>query len=98
MIYLDDIKQILKENQMIFEKYGVEIEGLFGSYVHGRQKENSDLDILISPNGSKPFGIFALIRLENELNDLLGLKVDIAVKRSLKPAIGKYILKELVPL
>lgn len=93
---INSIITTLKDNRSIFEKYGTDLIGVFGSYVRGDATSRSDLDILINPNGTKPFGIFALIHLEDELNNLLGIKVDLAVKRSLKPFIGKQILEEVV--
>ena len=37
-------------------------------------------------------------RLENEIGDALGLKVDLVEKRALKPTIGQRILAEVVPV
>jgi hypothetical protein len=95
---IDEIINLLKKNRKIFEKYGVDLIGVFGSYVRGDSNEDSDIDILINPDGTKPFGLFALMHLEEELNKLLGLKVDLAIKRSLRPVISKYILKETVKI
>ena len=38
------------------------------------------------------------IRLENELTEILGIKVDLVMKSALKPRIGKRILSEVVQL
>jgi hypothetical protein len=69
---------------------------LFGSYVRHEESKNSDLDILVT--FTKPPSLFKLIRLENHLSDLLGVKVDLVMKDSLKPAIGRNILREVVPV
>jgi hypothetical protein len=45
---------------------------------------------------SKPPSLFKFVRLENHLSDTLGVKVDLVMKDSLKPAIGKHILREAV--
>jgi predicted nucleotidyltransferase len=95
---LNEIITILKDNKDLFDKYGVDLIGVFGSYVRGNSKQNSDVYILINPNETKPFGLFALMHLEDELYCELGIKVDIAVKRSLKPVIGKHILEEIVEI
>ena len=95
---LDEIINKLKESQALFDKYGVELIGIFGSYVRGDAEQNSDIDILINPNETKPFGLFALMHLEDELNNELKIKVDLVVKRSLKPVIGKHILEEVVEI
>jgi len=36
--------------------------------------------------------------MENYLSDTLGVKVDLVMKDSLKPAIGKVILNEATPV
>ncbi len=76
------------------EQYNVASLEVFGSYVRHEQRKNSDLDILVTFN--KPPSLFKFVRLENYLSDTLGVKVDLVMKDSLKPAIGKNILREVV--
>jgi uncharacterized protein len=38
------------------------------------------------------------IAIENYLSDLLGVKVDLVMKDSLKPKIGQRILREAIPV
>jgi len=78
------------------EQYNVATLEVFGSYVRHEQRKNSDLDILIT--FSKPPSLFKFIRLENHLSDILGVKVDLVMKDSLKPAIGKNILREALAI
>ena len=70
--------------------------GLFGSYVRHEQTPQSDLDVLVEFD--QPPSLFEFIRLENQLSDLLGVQVDLVMKEALKPAIGRRILQEYVPL
>lgn len=79
---------------MLVEQYNVASLELFGSYVRHEQQKDSDLDILVT--FSKPPSLFKFVRLENHLSDTLGVKVDLVMKDSLKPAIGKNILREAV--
>ena len=76
------------------EQYNVATLEVFGSYVRHEQRKDSDLDILVT--FSKPPSLFKFVRLENHLSDTLGVKVDLVMKDSLKPAIGKNILREAV--
>ena len=76
------------------EQYNVATLEVFGSYVRHEQRKNSDLDILVT--FSKPPSLFKFVRLENHLSDVLGVKVDLVMKDSLKPAIGKNILREVL--
>ena len=65
---------------------------VFGSYVRGEERKNSDLDLLVTFDEVPT--LFMFVALENYLSDSLGIKVDLVMKDSLKPAIGKYILEE----
>lgn len=78
------------------KKYHVTSLEVFGSYVRHQQRKNSDLDILIT--FSHPPSLFKFVRLENELSDALGVKVDLVMKDSLKPHIGQRILREAIPV
>ncbi|MBL7117814.1 MAG: nucleotidyltransferase domain-containing protein [Candidatus Syntrophoarchaeum sp.] len=43
---VEEIKKILRTHkEELMEKYGVQGIGIFGSYVRGEQKEDSDIDI-----------------------------------------------------
>ena len=51
----DKIKKFLKKHEAeLKEKYGVKEIGIFGSYIRGKQKKNSDVDILVEfyPNAN----------------------------------------------
>ena len=85
---LVELKPVMKEN------FKVKTIGLFGSYVKGREKEKSDLDILVE--FEEPISLLKFIALENYLSDSVGVKVDLVEKSALKPRIGKRVLKEVV--
>lgn len=57
-------------------------------------RPDSDIDLLVDyfPN-ARP-SLFDLIGMTNELSDLLGRKVDVGVKRALKPRFRDRILAE----
>jgi len=85
----DIIKKLQREREMLKEK-GVKKIGLFGSFLRGKQKPRSDVDILIE--FKKPtFDNYAevLILLEK----VLRRKIDLVTKSSLRPEL-KYIIKE----
>jgi uncharacterized protein len=88
---------ILRQHQTeLADRYKISSLGLFGSYVHNRQRKGSDLDILVEFDD--PPSLLGLIELEYYLDDLLGVKVDLVLKDSLKPRIGRRILAEVVPV
>ena len=91
---LSEIKiKLVKHLSYLRKKYYVQNIGIFGSYVRNEQKNTSDIDILVI--FSNPISLFDFIDLEDELSELLQIKVDLVSKSALKPFIGKHILKEV---
>jgi predicted nucleotidyltransferase len=91
---VEDIKRILLRNKAELRKrFKVKTIGVFGSYVRGEQKRQSDVDLLVE--FEEPVGLFEFMDLEMYLTDLLGVKVDLVSKKALKPHIGERILKEV---
>ncbi|UCH90211.1 MAG: nucleotidyltransferase family protein [Thermoplasmata archaeon] len=93
---LDSIKKKISEHKdYLKDKYGAVEIGIFGSYVKSRQKKGeSDIDILVDFEDG--ITLLKFIEMENYLSDQLGIKVDLVMKRALKPRIGKQILKEVI--
>jgi len=56
---------------------------LFGSYVNGEAGPESDLDILAEFSGRK--SLMQLARLERELSELVGIRVDLLTESSISP-------------
>lgn len=93
---LEPIMTVLREQYpLLAREYQVATLELFGSYVRHEERQDSDLDILVT--FIKTPSLLKFIRLENYLSDLLGVKVDLVMKDSLKPAIGRRILQEAIP-
>ena len=85
----------LAQKKADIQKFGVRKIGLFGSYVRGEQKENSDIDILIEFEKEKTtFDNFMGVCFY--LDDLFkGEKVEVVTTGGLSKYIGPYILKEV---
>lgn len=91
------IKVKLEElKPLLVKKFGIKRMSLFGSYIKGKEKKGSDLDILVEFAESADLSLLDFIRLENYLSKTLGVKVDLIEKETLKPRIGEHILKEMV--
>jgi predicted nucleotidyltransferase len=87
----------LREHMPILrEKYSVKALELFGSFVKSQQKGESDIDILVE--FSNPIDLFTFVELEEFLSKVLGRKVDLVMKDTLKPRIKERILKEAIPV
>jgi len=91
---LSEIKEVLEKHKAeLANKYHVSQIGVFGSYVRNEQTSQSDVDILV--DFSAPISLFEFIDMEEELSNLLNIKVELVSRRALKPYIGEYILKEV---
>lgn len=56
--------------------------GLFGSYVRGEQTQSSDIDILVK--FSQSYSLLQLLKMENDLSEKLGTKVDLITEGAIK--------------
>jgi uncharacterized protein len=92
---LDEIKKILQQHKPeLSENWKVRSLGIFGSYVRGEARKSSDLDLLVEIDDPR-MGLLRFIALENYPSDLLGIKVDLVEKETLKPVIGRHVIEEV---
>jgi predicted nucleotidyltransferase len=94
---VEEYRRVLREAMpRLREEFGVDTLSLFGSRLRGDHRDDSDLDVLVT--FWKTPGLFRYVELEFILSDLLGVKVDLVSKKSLKPRIGERILAEAQPV
>ena len=75
------------------KRYPIEEIALFGSYARGEATEDSDIDLLVNYQGSDAWNF---LDLHEELENMLGKKVDILSKRAVKDRFWALIREELV--
>jgi hypothetical protein len=90
---MEKLRAVLPE---VAKRYGVDSLGVFGSYVHGKQRPDSDLDVLVTFK-TVP-SMLKFVELENYLADYLGLRVDLVMQSALKPNIGRVVMEEVRPV
>jgi len=92
---IEQIKSVFSQHMdYIKEQFHVVELGCFGSFVKNSQREDSDVDVLVSfEKGHKDF--FNYMRLKNYLEDITGLKVDLVIKEAVKPQIEERIFSEV---
>ncbi len=89
----DQIFKLLEKERDSIRRLGVNRLGLFGSFVRGEQKPDSDVDILVEME-SNTFG--AYVEVLDFLEDLFGRKVDLVPEEDIKPLLRNRILREVV--
>lgn len=89
-----EIKNIILSH---LKEYNPVTIGIFGSFARGENKKESDLDILVEFKESP--SLLTLIKLENDLSEILGIKVDLITNGALKnKRIKKSIKKDLIKI
>ena len=89
-----EVKNIILSRLKKFDPQKV---GIFGSFARGDNKKGSDIDILVE--FKKIPSLLALIKLENDLSEILGTKVDIVTTGALKnKRIKESIKKDLISI
>ena len=83
---IDSIVNYLKQNQ-------VKEIGLFGSFARNEMKESSDIDILVEYKRGTT--LLDIVRMKQELNELLGRKVDLVSKNAVRSSVMNYIKQDL---
>ncbi len=80
----------------ILKNAGITRSFIFGSYVRGEQREDSDIDLLVEyPKG---LSLFDVAELKYKLEDALGTKVDLVDMHRIKSRLKSYILSEQMPI
>ncbi|WP_448192488.1 nucleotidyltransferase family protein [Azospirillum sp. sgz301742] len=87
------IDQLQAMQPALRRRYPIRGMGVFGSYVRGEQREDSDLDVLVEIGEGMTLPDY--VGLQMELSDALGIRVDLADKASLRRRIGQRILAEV---
>ena len=89
-----DILNVLDQNRSHLKELGVRRIELFGSFLRGEQRSDSDIDLLAEfEPGQKTFDAFMELALF--LESVLQHRVELVTVESLSPYIGPHILMEV---
>lgn len=78
------------------EENGISYLGVFGSYIMGDFRKDSDIDLLVKVK--KNATLLDLVRMERGLAKIFGKKVDLLTKNGLSKYIRERIVKEAKPI
>jgi|SRR4051812_33416875 predicted nucleotidyltransferase len=76
------------------QRYSVKELSIFGSRARGDNRPDSDIDLLVDFLPGSRIDLIQFIELKLELQDLLGIPVDLGEKSALKPHAREQILSE----
>ena len=74
-------------------QHGANKIGVFGSYSRNEARADSDLDLMVWFNEQK--SLLGIIRMERELSELLGVKIDLLTEQAVSPHLKDRIRQEL---
>jgi len=86
------IEQVKRKILPVLQRYDVVRAAIFGSLARGETKQGSDIDILVEFAGEK--SLLDLAGLKIELEELLGVRVDVLTYGSLHPLLKDKVLSE----
>ena len=72
-----EVRDMIPRIQRFFAKQPVNRAYLFGSCSRGEETPDSDIDIMIDLDKSKPIGLFQYVNMKLDLQDLLQREVDL---------------------
>ena len=92
----EQVIAMLRAHERELKEAGIVRIRVFGSVARGDASEASDVDLVAQFDDAKPISLIGLVRIENQLSDLLGHKVDLVQERSLKARIRANAEREAV--
>lgn len=95
MLTIDEIKRAVAP---ICERYGVERLSLFGSYARGEADELSDVDLIVDKYDEKKLRGFAWGGLYADIQEALGVEIDLLSRRGTRQKFLDRIAKDEVLL
>jgi hypothetical protein len=91
---LTEIQRTLASHkQMLYEKYPIESLAIFGSYARKEQNDQSDLDLMVEFKAK--IGI-RFIDLADDIERIIGIKVDLVSKNGIKQKYLNAIQSDLI--
>ena len=67
---------------------------MFGSYLANTHKEESDIDLLVEFDENANYGLLNVARMERELSDLIGKKIDLRTPNELSRYFRDKVVRE----
>jgi len=84
------------------QKHRIRRLDVFGSTAHGQAKIGSDVDLLVTPDDTRPPSTGELLEMAGEAEELLGAPVDFVLRQSLENSPNHFarahILSTAVPV
>ena len=85
-IIIEKIAQLLKAQ-------GATKVAIFGSYARGEERPDSDIDLIVEFSATK--SLLELVKIERELYEAIGIKVDLLTEKSISPYLIDIVKQQM---
>ena len=86
-------EEIFEKITKELNKQGASKIAVFGSYARGEEKQDSDIDVLVEFSPRK--SLLEFVRIERELSEALGIKVDLLTEKAISPYLIDDIKRQM---
>lgn len=86
-------EEIFEKVAKILKNQGASKIAIFGSYIRGEEKPESDIDVIVEFSERK--SLLEFIKIERELSEVLGIKANLLTERSISPYLIDTIRREM---
>jgi uncharacterized protein len=93
---MDGLETMRATLPAVLRNHGVMRASVFGSFARGDERDNSDVDLLVEFEAGR--SLLDLVRLRDELHEVLGREVDVATPASLHPLLRDAIMAERIEI
>ena len=93
---LEQVRRRREEIERVSRRYGARDVRIFGSVARGDDSPDSDLDVLVKFEAGR--SLLDLVGIQQDLEELLGCRVDVVSEGGISPHLEGRILADAVPL
>lgn len=90
---MSERREMFRKIARLLAEQGAKKIAVFGSYVRGEEKPESDIDILVEFKERK--SLLEFVKIERELSHSIGKKVDLLTEKSISPYLIERIKNEM---
>lgn len=84
---------ILKKIAQALKEQGATKVAVFGSYARREERLESDIDVIVEFSERK--SLLELVKIERELSEKLGIKVDLLTEKSISPYLIDIVRQQM---
>lgn len=92
----EEVLRQLRSNRDRLQAFPIKRLAVFGSVARDKARDSSDIDILVEFEPDARVGLFAFVRLQRTLGEILGHPVDLVTPDALRQEMRTQILQEAV--